>query len=105
VATWNVYVGAEPVAAAFFTTSVSGCSAYLKAWPSFGEVGLGAVRDTPDSLSVTTLSASTSELAVEVPPPDVPDVPAEPDGLDGLLHATLAAMSTAVLTTMAVFFM
>jgi hypothetical protein len=51
------------------------------------------------------LSASTSELAVEVPPPDVPDVPAEPDGLDGLLHATLAAMSTAVLTTMAVFFM
>jgi len=68
-------------------------------------VGLGAVRDTPDSLSVTTLSASTSELAVEVPPPDVPDVPAEPDGLDGLLHATLAAMSTAVLTTMAVFFM
>ena len=95
-----------PVVVAFFTTSVSGCSAYLKAWPSVGVNGAGAVIDTPDSASVTTLPAETSSL----PASDAADAPAvDPalvaDGFAGVLHATLAAMSTTVPMTMAICFM
>ena len=97
-----------PVVTAFFTTSVTGCSAYLKVWPSVGVDGAGAVSDTPDSASVTTLPAVASSLdgrcdAADAAADDDPVLAA--DGLAGVLHATLAAMSTAVLMTMAICFM
>ena len=91
---------------AFFTTSVSGCSAYLKAWPSVGVNGAGAVMDTPDSASVTTLPAESASLAAcDAADAAAVDPALVADGFAGVLHATLAAMSTAVLMTMAICFM
>ena len=65
LATWNPYVSAvDPVVTAFRTTSVTGCSANLKIWPSLGEVGVGIVRVTPVRSSGVDLPVEGSAAAV-----------------------------------------
>jgi hypothetical protein len=62
---------------------------------------------TPDSASVTTLPAASASLAAcdAADAAAVDDPALAADGVAGELHATLAAMSTAVLMTMAICFM
>jgi hypothetical protein len=66
-------------------------------------VGVGVVSDTPVNASVTTLPvAATLDWEVDAA---AEDAVAPAEGVAGLwLHATVAAMSTSVLMTMAVFF-
>ena len=56
LATSKEYVLAVvPVETAFFTVSVSGCSAYLNVWLTAGEIGVGAVNVTPVTASTATV--------------------------------------------------